>query len=640
MVCLLLVSLQMAEAQQLPMEENLERIEKQLDYLADSLVPGLNEMANFSVAGAPVQELLRGVAETHRLNISVDPNIHAQITNNFTQVQVKNLLLFLVKEYRLDVVFINSILSFRPYQEQVVQKPYVPKQLSIVYSEDTDKLSLDLHQDSLSVFARQLTQAANKNVIVAPNVPERLLNGYISSMPFEQALSKIAYTNNLELEKSKDGFFILKSGNSPEGQPGYNQAQGMGGRQAGGNYQSNNTPNLLITPLFGQYDTLISVDAVNVPVKDVIREASLALGKDYIFFSEPPGNTISQVHNISYDELLRYLLHGSTHTFQKQANVYLVGDRAQEGFRATRLIRFQFRTIEEIEKIIPVEIAKGVQITPFPELNGIILSGSVARISEIEAFLKAIDMPVPNIMIEVIVMDVRKGHALKTGIQAFLSGDSVVQTQGQVFPGVDATISSRTVNDVLDKLEGTGLVNLGKVRPNFYAKIQALEDNNDIKVRSTPKLSTLNGHEAELSIGQSMYYLEQTNNVTGGVNPIVTSAQQWIKIDANLAIKILPIVSGDEHVTLKISAEFSDFLPPNTDNAPPGNTTRKFISQIRIRNEEMIVLGGLEEARKESTASGFPILSRIPVLKWLFSSKTDVKRDDRLMVFIRPTIVY
>ena len=61
---------------------------------------------------------------------------------------------------------------------------------------------------------------------------------------------------------------------------------------------------------------------------------------------------------------------------------------------------------------------------------------------------------------------------------------------------------------------------------------------------------------------------------------------------------------------------------------------------IRIKNEEMVVLGGLEEVRKSRSGSGIPILSRIPVLKFLFSTRQDDKRTNRLVVFIRPTIMY
>ena len=78
------------------------------------------------MVGAPLQELLRGISETHRLNISIDPAISAQVTHNFHDVLVKDLLYFLCKEYRLDVRFVNNIMSFFPYQSP--SAPVLPYQ--------------------------------------------------------------------------------------------------------------------------------------------------------------------------------------------------------------------------------------------------------------------------------------------------------------------------------------------------------------------------------------------------------------------------------------------------------------------------------------------------------------------------------
>jgi type IV pilus assembly protein PilQ len=285
-------------------------------------------------------------------------------------------------------------------------------------------------------------------------------------------------------------------------------------------------------------------------------------------------------------------------------------------------------------------MVKGVEIKPFKELNALILSGGTPQIIEITEFLRAIDKPVVNVMIDVIVVEARKGHSVNTGIKAGV-GDSTVTTKGTLFPGIDLTLSSKSINNIIDKLDGkTGIVNLGKVAPNFYVTLEALEQNNKLDIQSTPKLSTLNGHEANLQIGQSRYYLEQTQNITGGVTPINSLSQRWNKVEANLAVKILPAVAGDEHITLHIEAEFSDFVEPQVTGAPPGNSTRKFVSEIRMRNEEMIVLGGLEEARNQKSGTGVPILSRIPILKWFFSSRSTSKSETKLIVFIKPTIVY
>ncbi|WKN45345.1 type II secretion system protein GspD [Tunicatimonas pelagia] len=627
-------------------EDRLRQIKYALDDLAIE-VPGLEETANFSVVAAPLQELLRGISETHRLNISVDPAISAQVTNNFHDVLVKDLLYFLCKEYQLDVRFVNNIMSFYPYQRpKAPALPYEEKELSIEYDNQNDLLSVNLNRDSLTIFTRQLTEKSGKNIILASEVRDNVVSAYLRNAPFDQGLEKVAFANNLTTRKTEDGFYIIepKSGSSEATTTTSVVRRSANHRR---NHQGNGTSSEGTSSSFFELkllvsetgDSLLSIEALEVPIVEVIEAASRRLNKDYVFFTVPEGVATCFLKEVSYENLLSFLLQNTQHTYRQQESVYLIGQRNQEGLRSSELIRMQFRTVEEVEEIIPVELRQGVEIKVFKDLNSIIVSGGRPQINEVKAFLRGIDQLVPNILIEVIVVDVKKGSSLQTGIQAGLS-DSTVTTGGQILSGVDMTLSSRSINSVLSKLSNNGIVNLGQVTPQFYVNLQALENENMINVRSTPKLSTLNGHEAALSIGQTQFFAEQTQNITTGVSPINTVTQRFRELEANLEIKINPFVAGDEHVTLNIEASFSDFIEPTGEGLPPGNATRSFISKIRVRDQEMIVLGGLEEVRRSNSGSGTPGLSRVPVLKWLFSSRSKSRAKNQLIIFIKPTIVY
>ena len=85
-----------------------------------------------------------------------------------------------------------------------------------------------------------------------------------------------------------------------------------------------------------------------------------------------------------------------------------------------------------------------------------------------------------------------------------------------------------------------------------------LETNGDLKVRSTPKLSALNGHTASLISGETTYYVERLFTTIGVENP-QTQVVNFIPIDANLSINIRPIVSGDGSVTLSVDVMQASF---------------------------------------------------------------------------------
>ena len=206
-------------------------------------------------------------------------------------------------------------------------------------------------------------------------------------------------------------------------------------------------------------------------------------------------------------------------------------------------------------------------------------------------------------------------------------------------PGLDMTFSSKSINNLLNVLANNGVVNLGRVNANFYVSLSALETADDVDIQQTPKLSTLNGHEATLKIGQTRYYEISTQNTQGSLAVNTIRTVQYQSAQANLQIKITPTVSGDEHVTMEIEFENSGFISFPAAGPPPTQTSA-FKSIIRVKNQEMIVLGGLESIEKSESGKGVPLLSRIPILKWIFSSRTRAKTKRKQLVFIRPTILY
>lgn len=624
--------------------DRFEQLHQRLQVLGDSVVPGLNQRASLSVSGVSLQDFMRGLAETHNLNVSLDPALAIRVSNNFTDVKVLDLLVFLAREYDLDVRIMGTILTFYKHlTPPEVKLAPPPKRLRLGYNEAKDQFTADLAADSLVSFAKQATQLTKRNISLASGLGGRVLTGYVEALPLSQALDRLAYANALRLVQLDGQSYVLQSAEESAAPGAAKAAPPRRSRPAGtgisnpGRVSSSGADITLATAAGGQ--SLVSIEADNVPIGQLLNDVSTDMGVSYVLFSELTGNTTMRVKQVSYPDFLSLLLQGSTHTFRYADGRYAIGSRALEGFRYTKVVKLQFRPADKLDEVIPAELKKGLEIKVFKELNSLILSGSQPQIEEVEAFLLSIDKPVVNVLIEVIVAEIRRGHTVTTGIRAGL-GDSTIKTGGTVFPGLDMTLGSKSINAFLSRLSSRGLIDVGRVTPNFYLTLQALEQNSYLDIRSTPKLSTLNGHEASLKIGQSIYYVEQVQNVSGGVTPIITTTQQFKQVNADLSIKITPQVSSDNNITLNIEAQFSDFIDAVIPKAPPGNATRQFTSMIRVKNEDLIVLGGLEEVRRTQSGSGVPILSRIPILKWLFSSRSSSKQTNKLVVFIKPTIMY
>ncbi len=288
--------------------------------------------------------------------------------------------------------------------------------------------------------------------------------------------------------------------------------------------------------------------------------------------------------------------------------------------------------------MIPADWKRSIEIKEFREQNTLLLSGSGAQLDEVEGFIKQLDVLVPVVLIEVTMIDVHKTRTVSTGISAGVS-DSV-KTGGSVLPGLDYTFGTKGINDFLNSVGKATSINLGHVVPNFYVRLQALEKNDNIDVRSVPKLTALNGHSATLSIGSKRYYKNTTQNVI----PSIQSAQSiftnvYQEVNADLSIAIKPVVSGNDQVTLGIKVNISDFTAIPTDGSPPPQAISKFETSLRVHNEDTIVLGGLERTETDDSGSGIPILSRIPILKWIFSSRSRTKSKVVTVLFIKSTII-
>ncbi|HEY6162912.1 MAG TPA: hypothetical protein VI112_16905, partial [Bacteroidia bacterium] len=519
-------------------QDRFVAIEKKLEELRKD-VPGLDDKVELSVNGVSIQDFIRGLAASNNLNVSVDPALTGKIFNNFSNVTVSEVLIFLCRKYDLDVNFIGSIMSFSQYVPPPKEAPkYVPKQLKISYDSLTNYLSFDFFNDTLSAVAKELTRLTGRNMIIAPDLGNKLVSGFIRNLPLNEALAKLAFANELVITPSDNdrNYLIEKPGKTTQNN------KNNGGANAP-------MPNGLNITLEG--NNLVSVDAYNVPIADVLNAVSEKMHFNYFLFSSPAGNTTVTIANASYDEFLEYLLNGTDYTFKKENDVYLIGERNLERLRSTKVFQFRYRTLEKVIDLIPTELKKNVEIKAFPDQNSLVLSGSEPKINEIMSFLLEIDRLVPMVVIEVIIVDVSNSKTVSTGITAGL-GNKPVSTTGTVFPGIDLTLNSSTLNEVISGINGLGILNLGNVTPNFYLTLKALETEGVLKLHSTPKLATLNGSTAKLSIGKTEYYLEKQSSTVGVQNPFPITTENYKSVTADLSLTITPIVSGDEQITLEI----------------------------------------------------------------------------------------
>lgn len=621
-------------------QDRIKQIETQLkSMIAD--VPGLEENVQMSVSGVSIQEFMRGIADAHKLNISVDPTIQQSIVNNFANATVLDVMLFVCKEYNLKINFIGSIMSIVKYQVLEPVKIEAPKkELFVNYNKVKDELTLDLKNDSLDAVVKVITQKSKKNVVLASGVSPKMVSVYIENMPFDNAMEKLGLANGLTITKTEDNFYVIENpaitvdNKSPKGKKNNKR-----NNTRNSNNKNQNNAGGGDVEIDAKSVSDISVNGTDVLIDEVIKTIAEAIGIDYFFVSDIKDKATINVKSTTFKELLDNMFQGTDLTYNYEKGIYVIGERKTEGLRMTKVIQLQHRSVETVNEYIPSDITQDVDVKEFLDLNSLILSGSEPRIDEIEQFIKTIDKVVPVVLIEVMIVDYSNSRTNSVGIEAGL-GTEPATTMGTVFPEPNLSLSSSSINNLIESFNGYGILNLGKVTPNFYLNISALETQGILRVKSTPKLATLNGHEATMTIGNTEYYVEETNVITSNTSTTSQSSRVYKSVTADLSITIKPLVSGDDQITLEISVSQSDFTAKIEPGAPPGQVSRDFTSFIRVKDQEMILLGGLEEKSMRESGRGVPFLSRIPIIKWFFSSRSKEKSKTKLNIFIKPTVIY
>jgi type IV pilus assembly protein PilQ len=667
-------------------DNRIQKIEKKLELLSTS-VPGLTKKIDFSLNDTELPIFIRAIAAEQELNVSITSDLNQiKVSQNFSNAIVQNVFLYLCKEYHLTLDVLGSIISFKRYT-----KPFITRNISAKYDQEKDLFSVDLLNDTLFVAFKKITHVTGKNLVFSPGIENQKISSYIKDKTFESAIDKIAFANNLSVTKTKDNYYLFESASAPN-QKGITDTR----RQKPARYRNSNF-------YFKIQDTikqLVDVDFENVSIASIIKDIGHDLSIN-MFTSSPlsdAGKATVKATGIPYDVLLTNILENTAFSYKKINNIYYFGEEEQSSLNSSVAIPLLHRSIEimnssiqsnrnsvfsssnenrnynnsfnqgtgnfnnstnhnnstlnnrstfqgysnkseAILDLIPKRITEGLEITTDVEQNAFLVNGNAQKIEAFKNFLKTIDKPIPIILIEVMILEVSNSNLVSSGLDLGI-GETPTTDNGSIFSGTNLTLGATSINKIIGGFNGFGSLNIGKVVPNFYAKIKALETNGTIQIRSTPKLSTLNGHQATLSRGERSYYTVTRKDVIGSQNPQTTEIKNYFPIDADLSIGIRPLVSGDGNITLNINVLQSDFNGERIDpEAPPGINSREFTSTIRVNNKDVVILGGIEETSKNNTGSGVPFLARIPIIKWFFSKRTRTTSKSKLSVLIKSTII-
>ncbi len=572
------------------------------------------------------RDFLRSFGRIYNLNIIVDNRLNKRLTQSFTDVIVLEALITICQENDLSLQHSGQIFRVTNY----VKKKPIPKVVEQSISFLDGNLSFDLNEANLDSFIKKVSQVSGKNIIIRNGVNGKI-SGYLQDIEFEIGLSTILTNNGLSLRKKDDVFIVDR----------------IGFRSSTGN--QNGHSNFWISV---NDDGTISMDMVDVSIVDIIREIGYQTEINMITYGLPDSKITAKTSNLTIDQALNYLFRGTSFTYRQEGNIFIIGDKSTSGIASTKLLRLEHIRSDVVIELIPESIKRNATIQVVKEQNGLMVIGTNDIILELQSFIDEIDYPTPQIMIEALVVDVQTSDMYELGLSlsqgsapdsSYFNPFSVLFGQGSAQNG-GLTIQGDN-NDVNNAFSPGGnlfgVANLGKLPNNFFFKIQALDQEGIVNIRSRPQISTLNGHTASIEVGTTQYYLLTTTTPLQSANQVVTQeSQRFEKIEANVLLEITPWVSSSGEVTAEIHPEFNTPVGRLNPDVPPTISRRVLDSTVRLRDGETIILGGLIQESESETINKIPILGSIPLIGRLFRNKSTNLNRSELVIFITPHVFY
>lgn len=252
---------------------------------------------------------------------------------------------------------------------------------------------------------------------------------------------------------------------------------------------------------------------------------------------------------------------------------------------------------------IPLRLERPVEIVEDPAGNTILVLATPSDYGVIREAIEALDHRPLQVLIEVVVAEVRHNRNTALGIDV-----NILPRPGDD-PQVGFTLQGLSAGDVALQILGIGSVNADVV-------VRALASVGDVSILSRPILLAQNKREARILVGDQRPFI-QVFRALPTDNAVRDQVVQYRNVGTQLSIR--PTISSDGYVSLEVSQEVSTATAETQFGAPVINT-REAETDLLVRDGQTIVLGGLIDSQRERTHSGIPLLMDIPVLGLLFRS--------------------
>lgn len=393
----------------------------------------------------------------------------------------------------------------------------------------------------------------------------------------------------------------------------------------------------------------------NVTLEEVLAAVRDSYGYDFsrtsYGYQIMPNQAITRTYDVNYLNLQRQ---GITDTAVSSGQVTTSDDSNSSGNSTTNSSTSTTRPSTQlittsnvdfwkelsgvVSMIVGTEETNSVVVNPQAGL--LVVRASAADQQSVEGFLKLAHSNLQRqVILETKILEVNLFDRFQAGVNWSQNGsDGGASLVGAALSGL------QTVGGVFSATVTAG---------DFTAVVQLLETQGEVRVLSTPRISTLNNQKAVIKVGTDEYFVTDVSSSTttssngdGASTPDITLTPFF----SGISLDVTPQIDAHSNVTLHVRPSVSKVTQDDTEinlgetfgtlNLPTARTTsRQSDSIVRARNGQVVVIGGLLQNDNENVDANVPWLSDLPLVGWMFQQQRKNLGKSELVILMRPQVI-
>ncbi|MBI4639187.1 MAG: type II secretion system secretin GspD [Candidatus Tectomicrobia bacterium] len=286
----------------------------------------------------------------------------------------------------------------------------------------------------------------------------------------------------------------------------------------------------------------------------------------------------------------------------------------------------------------------GITITADQATNSLVITASPEEYKALIEVIEKLDIKRPQVYIEAAILEMTLNKAKSVGVEFRSISNNLSRDRTTVIAGTNlgGQIGTATTNPlglagfVLGAVDGTITLG-GQTFLNVAALVQAVQDDTEVNVLSTPYLLTTDNQEAEIVVARTVPF------VTSESQTEVSNIRRIERIDVGLILRVTPQITQSDNVKLNIFQELSSIeetVTPNAvQNVGPTTSRRTAKTSVVVKDNQTVMISGLirDDANLRQTKT--PCIGDVPVFGWAFKLQSNRNNKTNLLVLLTPHIV-